>query len=348
MTGLALSGGGLKGAYEVGVYKAFLECHIKIDGFVGTSIGALNAAALASGKFHELYDFWQNIDAGEVFGFTNELSDEVNNSEHIDFKLVKEIASNIKSIVKNKGISTSGIRKVLEAFELEKELYKSKKDFGLCTVRADGFKPIYIFKEQIEPRLLNDYLIASCSLPIFKLEKMIDNNYYLDGGFHDNIPVNSLLARGYDKVYAIDLNAIGLKRPASDKNKVVYIRPSRRLGSILDIKQEDIRRNIQLGYLDALKILKNLDGNKYLFKVKSKIYYEFLVKRVDKKLLLEMKKFFRTSNPKKLVIKALEYVMKKNNYDDLLVYSPGKVMKEIRGMKKNYGVYKFIEKLKII
>ena len=42
--GIAFSGGGLRGAYQVGCYKAFLDCHIKINGFVGTSIGSFNAA----------------------------------------------------------------------------------------------------------------------------------------------------------------------------------------------------------------------------------------------------------------------------------------------------------------
>ena len=61
MNGIAFSGGGLKGAYQVGAYKAFLDCNIKIDGFVGTSIGALNAAIIASGKYEELFDFAANI-----------------------------------------------------------------------------------------------------------------------------------------------------------------------------------------------------------------------------------------------------------------------------------------------
>ena len=55
--GIAFSGGGLRGAYEVGAYKAFLDAHVKINGFTGTSIGSFNAAMCASGRFKELYDF---------------------------------------------------------------------------------------------------------------------------------------------------------------------------------------------------------------------------------------------------------------------------------------------------
>ena len=78
-----------------------------------------------------------------------------------------------------------------------------------------------MFKEDIPANKLNDYIIASCFLPIFKFEKLIDDNYYLDGGFHDYIPANSLLEKGYDKVYVIDLEAIGIRRPYKYKEKII-------------------------------------------------------------------------------------------------------------------------------
>ena len=49
--GLVLSGGGGKGAYELGVWKALVE--MKLDKYIevisGTSIGAFNAALFAQG-----------------------------------------------------------------------------------------------------------------------------------------------------------------------------------------------------------------------------------------------------------------------------------------------------------
>ena len=59
--GLALEGGGLKGSYQIGSYYAFKDCHIKISGIVGTSIGAFNAAAIACGNETQLLKFWQQI-----------------------------------------------------------------------------------------------------------------------------------------------------------------------------------------------------------------------------------------------------------------------------------------------
>ncbi len=42
MIGLVLEGGGAKGSYHVGAYKAILDEGIEIQGVTGTSAGALN------------------------------------------------------------------------------------------------------------------------------------------------------------------------------------------------------------------------------------------------------------------------------------------------------------------
>ena len=47
---LVLSGGGGRGAYECGVYKYLEEIDLLPDILVGTSIGAINAASIASGR----------------------------------------------------------------------------------------------------------------------------------------------------------------------------------------------------------------------------------------------------------------------------------------------------------
>ena len=228
-----------------------------------------------------------------------------------------------------------------------KEKFRELKINGLKS-RPKDFKPIYVFKEDIKKGKLTDYLMASCYLPIFKMEKLIDDNYYLDGGFYDYAPANALINRGYDKVYVVDLDAIGFRRKYKDKDKVIVIKPSRKLGSIININESRVRENILMGYYDTLKIVKNLDGYKYIFKNKSDSYYRFLIRKVSKKKLKEMQKFFRTINEKKLVLKALEYVMDKENFSYYEVYSPMKIIRKIKKIDKNYGVYNFVKKMQFL
>ena len=44
--GLVLEGGGAKGAYQIGAWKALKEAGVKIKGVSGTSVGALNGALI--------------------------------------------------------------------------------------------------------------------------------------------------------------------------------------------------------------------------------------------------------------------------------------------------------------
>ena len=46
--GLVMSGGGAKGAFQVGAVKALAELGVPVDGIAGASIGALNGAIVAS------------------------------------------------------------------------------------------------------------------------------------------------------------------------------------------------------------------------------------------------------------------------------------------------------------
>src|SRR5687768_9313186 len=67
-----LGGGGHMGAYEVGMLKALLVEAIEPDLVVGTSVGALNGAAIASSPTLEmvgrLRDVWLAVDEDKIFG----------------------------------------------------------------------------------------------------------------------------------------------------------------------------------------------------------------------------------------------------------------------------------------
>ena len=88
-------------------------------------------------------------------------------------KALQGLNSTVLKTIKQKGISTDKLRKLAEDLINRESLYNNKKDFGLITVRLHNFEPIYIEKKDIPKEQLVDYLIASCSLPIFKLTPMM-------------------------------------------------------------------------------------------------------------------------------------------------------------------------------
>ena len=65
MFGLVLEGGGARGAYHIGAYKAIKELDIEIGGIAGTSIGAINGAMMVQGDYDLLEKVWLSVDSYE-------------------------------------------------------------------------------------------------------------------------------------------------------------------------------------------------------------------------------------------------------------------------------------------
>ena len=57
--GLVLEGGGAKGAYQIGAWKALKEAGVKIKGVAGTSVGALNGALICMGDLEQAEKLWK-------------------------------------------------------------------------------------------------------------------------------------------------------------------------------------------------------------------------------------------------------------------------------------------------
>ena len=59
---IVLSGGGAKGAFQVGVLDALITKHgVKPDIVVGTSTGAIQALGVAQNDMPELLDIWLGL-----------------------------------------------------------------------------------------------------------------------------------------------------------------------------------------------------------------------------------------------------------------------------------------------
>lgn len=262
MYGLALEGGGVRGAFHMGAYKALLEEGYEFGGVTGTSIGALNGAIIAQGDFEAGYRLWESMDTPLLFDIEEEQYRKLID-RRIDRELLFKLAARMGEIIENKGIDTSKIRKVIESIIDEEKLRKSETDFGLVTVSISDLKPLELYKEDIPEGKMIDYLMASASFPGFKLSP-IGNKYYIDGAFYDNCPINLLARKGYKDIIAIRTLGLGIVQHVRYKGvKVTNIFPSEDLGSLLDFNRNLIIRNLQLGYYDTMRLLKQLRGRKY-------------------------------------------------------------------------------------
>ena len=65
--GIVLEGGGARGAYQIGVWKALREAGMKIKGVAGTSVGALNGALICMDDLGKAEEIWGNMTYSTVF-----------------------------------------------------------------------------------------------------------------------------------------------------------------------------------------------------------------------------------------------------------------------------------------
>lgn len=345
MIGLALEGGGVRGSYQAGVYMAMYEAGIKFDGVCGTSIGALNGAVIASGHGEDLPKIWRSLSMGQVFGFSEEFTKLVN-EKIVNLDFFKLTIANIIRILGNKGIELKGLKEVLDNYLNIDDLLKSEIDFGICTVRFKDLQPLYLFKEDMNKEKIKDYILASSFLPFFKREKLIDNNYYLDGGFYDLGPVNMLLNKGYQKVYLVKVHGIGISRPY-DSSKVVVIESKRNLGKVMDLDPKRIDENVKMGYYDAIRVLKNYDGEKFVFKRHSEKYYRKLNRKVNEKTYKRVKDFFKSDSYKDTTIRAMEYIMEHESINYYKIYNFRKILRFVKKKEvKKHFIYDYVRKLK--
>ena len=286
MLGLVLEGGGAKGSYEIGACKALKELGVEIDGVVGTSIGAINGAMIVQGDLERAYELWYNITPSDVLE-VNDRDFKKLMSMNIKTKDIPRFAGKLVRIIRNKGFDTQNIRNLLEANIDEKKIRESKMDYGIVTVSLTDKKPMELFKEDIPEGKIKDYIMASAYHPAFKLEK-VDGKLFIDGSFHDNLPIKLLYEKGYRNIIAIRLYAIGRVRKVKEKDlEITYIEPSEKLCHTLDFTNRGSRRNLLLGYYDTIKVFKNLKGRKYYIEPKNneEFFLNYLLSVDAKKVL---------------------------------------------------------------
>jgi len=265
MFGLVLEGGGARGAYHVGAYKAIRELNIEIGGIAGTSIGAINGAMMVQGDYELLEKIWLSVDSYELFDLDEKTVEDLRhfNLRNINFSYLLHQS---KEILSNRGLDTSRIRELFDYYIDEDKIRSSNIDFGIVTVNLTDKKPMELMKEDIPEGKLIDFLIASANLPAFRIEEM-DGKKYLDGGFYNNLPIDILANKGYKNIIAVRTLAIGIIRKAKIKDlNIIFIQPVESLGSMLgalDFNRERAEEYINLGYYDAMKVFKKLKGFKY-------------------------------------------------------------------------------------
>lgn len=257
---IVLSGGGGKGAYQIGVWKALKKCHISYSIVTGTSVGALNGAMMTQKDYWRAYYLWKHMNFHYFF-------DEPISYDLTTLKGKKNLWKLYLKHILDGGLDVSRLEQLLRKVIQPSKFYQSNIEYGMVTFNLSTLKPMMLQKSEIKESLLVDYLMASATCyPAFK-QKKIAGEFYIDGGYFDNLPINLAVSMGASEIIAVDLKAVGIKQKLKDKNvQVTRIQPRHKLQSFLVFDAKSSRQAMRFGYLDAMKTFHALDGNRYTFK----------------------------------------------------------------------------------
>lgn len=306
MTGLVLEGGGARGAYQIGAFRALQEIGVEIKGIAGTSVGALNGAMIAQGELDKAYQLWWDLNPARVFSLDTRGLEQLNNLA-LSVDNLPRLLKKVREVFNDGGLDITPLRELVAEVINEDRIRHSGIDFGLVAVSLSDLKPLELFVEDIPPGKLTDYLLASASFPGFKVDP-VEGKRLIDGGLHDNMPVSLLVAKGYDDIIVIRTHGPGRHRRVRKKGlRLTYITPSDDLGGILNFQQDSARSNINMGYYDALRVFKNLQGRRYYLQPWDNDYFLDLLLELDEDIVRDIGKAlgFRGGSYKRMLFEQI-------------------------------------------
>lgn len=188
---LVLSGGGGRGAYHVGVLR-FLEEHEWFpDVVVGTSIGAVNGAALASGhNAYSLWALWQRLRTRNV---------QKPNLNPLNGNFLLDTAPLRETLRQEGWINFDRINSPEAAVHLR----VTATEVNTGHLHIFGNSPdLYPSRLRQEPLEL-DHIIASCSIPIIYPATQLHGNLYWDGATVANTPLGPAIDAGAEEIVVV-------------------------------------------------------------------------------------------------------------------------------------------------
>lgn len=203
--GLALSGGGAKGAAHIGVLKAFEEEKIKINYVGGTSSGSIVATLYAAGfKADDIYYIFKKY---------------CKKIKYVEFKNIFKLIFGIAltgTIIIDGLNSGKSIKKLINKICKEKNIYNISDikmplavpsvDMNTGDVICFTSSKIRAFSDNtifINDANIGECVQASCSFPSVFFPCDFKNRKLVDGGIRENVPWRELKFLGADKVVSV-------------------------------------------------------------------------------------------------------------------------------------------------
>lgn len=185
---IVLGGGGVLGATQVGMLRALLESGFRPDMVVGTSVGALNGAAIAANPTTDgvevLADLWTSLGQAGMF------------SENVLARAstLARYRTHLYSPVPLRMLLTSHLPATFDELTLPFQCVAASIERSVAHWFSSGS--------------LIDAVMASSAVPGLLPPVVLDGEHFLDGGLVHSIPVGRALALGATEIYVLHVGRI--------------------------------------------------------------------------------------------------------------------------------------------
>lgn len=263
---IVLAGGGAKGSYQMGFWTAIRELGIDFQITTGSSVGALNAALLASGNYDGGLEMWSSITTEDIVTRTPRQISQLIDTSGIAASL-KGIMGDLADDAVNVKMDPFPLGGLINKFFSEKEIRDGSVELGIMTSEYPSLKSRPFTLAEIPYGMMEDYLLASSAVFPSMEPKNIAGVRYVDGGYSDNFPVNLALDMGADEIIGVRLKASGLEAKYQTNYPVRVIEPHFYLGPAMTFDPVQAQKNMVLGYNDTMRSFGKYEGAFYSFKL---------------------------------------------------------------------------------
>ena len=260
---VVFAGGGSKGAYQAGAWKALEELGEAFDIATGTSIGAINAGFYVQHDFERAYEMWNTLTVDSIM--TNGIN--VDKSLETIFSQRDQLIPFVKTFINQKGADVTPFHNKLKSFFDADKFFGSEVDFALVTVKYPSYAPVEVYKRDMAPMGQDAwqwFAASGACYPVFPVMN-VNGEDYVDGGYFDNIPVAPAFKLGATEAVVIDLKPKKNHEGYLHHPRIKYIKPSKDLGTFLNFEKDALRFSIRLGYTDTMKAYGRYLGSQYTF-----------------------------------------------------------------------------------
>ena len=245
--GLALAGGGAKGAAHIGVLEILEELEVPVDYIAGTSMGSIIGGLYASGvSTAELRELVATVDWDDLLRDKPPRQDLSFRRKEDDARYLLDLELGLKG---RRLVAPSGLISGQKLLFLLRSLTLQVADVGDFDELPIPFRAVATDVNSGEMVVLDRGSIASAmrasmAIPSVFSAVELDGRTLVDGGLVNNVPVDVVRSMGADVVIAVDLGA-----PLS----------SREVGSFLEIYRQTMRmltrRNMEVQLAEADLVL---------------------------------------------------------------------------------------------